>query len=190
MTMANAPAASEANTVSQEEEEVLGRVYTVGVDIGAMPVGDIALDNEPPIGPEIFSPQAPDRGTNNSSQTDSMPPLGSATAPTAAQASNTTPEQSQVTTENPPCNRKPHSNPKFRYANRKLLGTPEFFLTPESRGFFTERCELIGQVKACARASNDNRYRIEWKRTGVLPMPPSLNPVWLREWYPKEMEGL
>ena len=56
--MTNPPAASEANTVSQEEEEVIGRVYTVPLDVGGMAVGDIALDNEPPIGPEIFSPQA------------------------------------------------------------------------------------------------------------------------------------
>ena len=74
--MTNPPAASEANTVSQEEEEVIGRVYTVPLDVGGMAVGDIALDNEPPIGPEIFSPQA---ASNTTAASDSLPPLGSGT---------------------------------------------------------------------------------------------------------------
>ena len=43
--MADPLASAHANTVSQEEEEVLGRVYTVPFDAGGMEVGDLDLDN-------------------------------------------------------------------------------------------------------------------------------------------------
>ena len=55
--MADAVAAPQANTVSQEEEEVLGVVYTVPLNVAEMDVGDIASQNESRLETGIFSPQ-------------------------------------------------------------------------------------------------------------------------------------
>ena len=187
--MADPPAPPHANSVSQEDEEVLGRVYTVRLDVGAMPVGDVALDNDDRVATGIFSPEI-NRGTNNSSPSESMPALGSATL-VAAEADNSTDRQGAREGEGGGVagpSRRQQSNPKFRYSNRKLVAPPEFYLRQGCRGLFTGRNELIGQVKACARAANGNTYTIQWKRDGVLPMPASINPVWLRENFPKEME--
>ena len=64
--------------------------------------------------------------------------------------------------------RRNQTNPKSWYYNRKLLATHEFFIDPRYQGLFIERVEIIG--------------------TGVVPLPDTLNPTWLRNFYPKEME--
>ena len=175
--MTNPAAAATANAVSQASQDSSVGMFTQTVDVGMMEIGPVAGLNDTIADPAIFSPMAADRGRSPSSLA-AMPPI----ATTAPLEGTTT----AGTTDEGRGSRK--SKAKFRYSNRKLLAPPEFYLDPRCRGFFSERTEIIGQIKACARASNNNRYRIEWKRSGVAPLPAALNPVWLREWYPKEME--
>ena len=175
--MANPTAPPQPNAVSQASQGVSTGVFTQRFDASQLSVGPAEAENTQFTEGGIFSPLA-DRGESPAAL--SMPPIDGAVPVTTVAMAETVPPVPAVRVRS--------STAKFRYSNRKLLATPELYLQPTFRGLFTERTEIVGQIKACARAANGNRYRIEWKRTGVVPLPLSLNPSWLCEWFPKEKE--
>ena len=176
-TMANPTAPPQPNAVSQASQGVSTGVFTERFDASQLSVGPAEAENTQFNNTEIFSPLA-DCGESPSALP--MPPIDGAVPVATAATADTGPPVSAV--------RVCSSTAKFRYSNRKLLATPELYLQPTFRGLFTERTEIVGQIKACTRVANGNRYHIEWKRTGVVPLPVSLNPSWLCEWFPKEKE--
>ena len=180
--MTNPPAPSQPNAVSQASQGASNSVVTQRFDVSQLEIGPAAASNNEFSGANIFSPQ---RVVERESPPGvPMPAIGEATPVDAAEAS--VPLPTSVVVVAPA--RKERSNARFRFSNRRLLANLELFLQPQYRGLFLDRTEIVGQIKACARAATGNVYRVEWKRAGAIPLPASLNPTWLRETFPKEME--